>query len=108
MSKIHHTKKVFEDMNILRKKLRVRQEVSDEIKTSIFLIEYDLQSSIGKNIYCKKAKENLFWLNWDGLRKLFTMNPMEKQITKRNTTSENITYLVENKTNLYQNKNCTH
>ena len=32
------------------------------------------------------------------------MNPMEKQITKMNTTSENMTYLVDNKTFLCQHK----
>ena len=30
------------------------------------------------------------------------MNPMGKRITKRNTTPENITYLVDNKTVLCQ------
>ena len=32
------------------------------------------------------------------------MNPIEKQITKKNTTSENIAYLVDNKNNLCQHK----
>ena len=32
------------------------------------------------------------------------MNPMEKQITKMNITSKNMTYLVDNKTFLCQNK----
>ena len=30
------------------------------------------------------------------------MNPMEKQITKMNTTSENMTYLADNKIKLFQ------
>ena len=38
----------------------------------------------------------------DGLKKVLTMNPTEKQITKISTTSDNITYLVDSKNNLCQ------
>ena len=41
-------------------------------------------------------------LNGDGLKKLLTMNPTGKQITTMNTTSENMKYLADNKTNLCQ------
>ena len=91
-------KKVMDDMNIFRKDLRVRQEVSDEIQTSIYLIKYELQTSIETNTSCKKGQEKLFWLNGDENKQLPTMNTMEKQTTKMNTASENITYLVDNKT----------
>ena len=50
-------KKVFEDMNVFRKDFRVRQEVSDEIQTSISFIKYELQNSIENHIYFKKRKE---------------------------------------------------
>ena len=95
MSKINHIKKVIEDMNLFRKYFRVRQEVSDEIKTRIYFIKHELQTYIETNISCKKPKEKLFWLNGDGLKHLLTMNPMKKLATKRNTTSDNITYLVD-------------
>ena len=36
MSKINHTKKVIEDLNVFRKDFMVRQEVSDETQTSFF------------------------------------------------------------------------
>ena len=54
MSKINHTKKLIEDLNVLRKDFRVRQEVSDEIQTSISFIKDELQTSIGNNISYKK------------------------------------------------------
>ena len=38
----------------------------------------------------------------DGLKQLLTMNPPEKKITKMNTTLENMTYIVDNKTFLCQ------
>ena len=46
MSKINHTKKVIEDLNVFRKYFRLRQEVSDEIQTSIYFIRDELQNSI--------------------------------------------------------------
>ena len=49
-----------------------------------------LQNSIETNISCKKEKKKLFLLNGDGLNLFLTMNLMEKHITKRNATSENI------------------
>ena len=64
--KINHMKKLIEDSNVFRKYFRVRQEVSDEIQTSIPFIKYELQTSIQKYISCKKRKEICFWLNGDG------------------------------------------
>ena len=104
MPKINHMKKVIENMKVFRKYFRVRQEVSDEIQESIYFIKYELQNSIETNISCKKGEEKICWLNEDGLKKLLTINPIEKQITKMNSTSENITYLVDNKKNLCQHK----
>ena len=59
--------KVIENLNVFRIYFRVRQEVSDEIQTSIYFIKYKLKTSIENNIYGKKRKEKLFWLNGDGL-----------------------------------------
>ena len=54
MSKINNMKKVIEDLDVFRSDFRVRQEVSDEIQTSIYFIKYKLQTSIENNIACKK------------------------------------------------------
>ena len=59
-----------------------------------------------KIIYIIKNKGKSCWLNEGGLKKLLTMNPMEKQIKKMNTTSDNMTYLVDNKTICVSIKNC--
>ena len=64
----------------------------------------ELQTFIVNHISCNKISGGLFWLNEDGLNKLLTMNPMEKQITKMNTTSENTKYIFDNKTFMCQNK----
>ena len=71
-------KKVIDDLNVFRKYFRVRQEVRDEIQTSIYFIKDELQISNENNISCKKRKEKWFWLNGDGLKKLLTVNPMKK------------------------------
>ena len=42
--KINHMNKVIEDLNVLIKYFRVRQEVSDEIQISISFIKDDLQT----------------------------------------------------------------
>ena len=57
MSKINNMKKVIDDLNVFRKYFRVRQEVSDEIQTSIYFIKDELQISNENNISCKKRKE---------------------------------------------------
>ena len=49
-------KKGIEDLNIFRKYLRVRQEVSDEIKTIISFIKDGLKNYIENNISCNKRK----------------------------------------------------
>ena len=46
MSKITYIKKVIEDQYVFRTDFRVRQEVNDEIKTSISYIKDELQNSI--------------------------------------------------------------
>ena len=43
-------------------------------------------------------------MNGDGLNLFLNMNPMEKYITERNTTSENLTYLVDKKICLSQHE----
>ena len=46
MSKINHMKNVIEDLNVFRKYFWVRQEISDEIQTSIYFIKYEFQTLI--------------------------------------------------------------
>ena len=48
--------------------------------------------------------ENLYWLHTDGLKLLLTMNPMEKLKCYMNKISENMTYLMDNKTFPCQHK----
>ena len=60
-------KKVIQDLNVLRKYYRVKQYDSDYIQTSIYFIKGELKTSVETNIYCKKEKEKIFWLNGDGL-----------------------------------------
>ena len=97
MSITHHTKKEIEGLNAFRKYSRVRQDVSNEIQTIIYFIKNELQTSIETNVSCKKPN-GVVLVEWGWCEKLITMNPMEKQTTKSNTTSENITYLVDKKT----------
>ena len=68
MSKITHTKKVIEDHYVIRKDFRVRQEVNDEIQTSISYIKYELQIYIQNNISSKTSEEKSFWLHGDGMK----------------------------------------
>ena len=68
MSKINHTKKFIENLNVFRKYLKVRQEVSDQIQTSTSFIKYKLQTSIENNTSCKKRNEKSFLLNGDVLK----------------------------------------
>ena len=63
MSKNYHTKKVMNELNVFRKKISARQDISDEIQTSIYLIRCELQTPVGKFIYCKEKNERQFWLN---------------------------------------------
>ena len=46
MYRIHNMKKVMEYVDVLSIYFRVRQDVSDEILTSIYFIKYELQTSI--------------------------------------------------------------
>ena len=78
MSKITHMKKLIEEQYVFRRYFKVRQEVNDEIKTSIYYIKVELQNSIENNILGKTRKEKSFWLNGDRLKELLTMNPMGK------------------------------
>ena len=106
MSKITHMKKVIKDRYMFRSDFKFIQEVNDEMQTSIFYIKDQLQNSIENNILGKTRKEKSFWFHGDGLKELLTMNPMEKH-KKINTTSENMTYLIYNKTNCVSITNCT-
>ena len=60
MSKINHTKKVIEYLNVFRKYFRVRQEVSYETPTSILLLKTSFKLTL-KIIYLvrKQMKSNL-------------------------------------------------
>ena len=61
-------------------------------------MKIDIQNSNKINKSCNKRMVDLFWLNGDGINKFLSMNHVGKQIKKMNTTSENMTYLVDNKT----------
>ena len=104
MSKIHHMKKVMKYLNAFRKYFRAIQDVSDEIQTIISFIKDEIQTFIETNISCKKENKKIPWLNRGGLKKLLTVNPMENHIIERNTTSNNIPYLVYNKKCLCQHE----
>ena len=79
MSKSTLTKKVIDEQNVFRSEVMVRNEVNDEIKRSISYIKDELQNFIENNVPEGRKKEKSFWLHGDGLKKLLTMNPMEKQ-----------------------------
>ena len=68
MSKIIHMKKVIEYQYVFKRDFRVRQEVNDEIQTSISYIKDKLQISTKNNIIGKKRKEKSFWLHGDGMK----------------------------------------
>ena len=50
-----------------------------------------------KIMYWKEEKRKYFWLHGDGLKQFPTMSPMEKHKKTMNKTSENMTYLIDNK-----------
>ena len=50
-------KKVIENQYVFRGDFKVRQEVNDEIQTSISYIKYELQNYIENNIIGKTIKE---------------------------------------------------
>ena len=52
MSKNHHITKFMKELNVYRKEFRDRQDISDEIQTTICLIIDYLQTSIEKVISC--------------------------------------------------------
>ena len=81
---------------MLRGDFKVRQEVNDEIQTSISYIKYELQNLIENNLLEPRRTGKLFWLHGGGLKELLTMNLMGKHL-KNNTTSENMTYFIDNK-----------
>ena len=75
-------KKLIEDQYVFRSNFNVRQEFNNGIQTSISYIKDELQNSIENNILGKTRKKQSNWLRGDGLKELFTMNPMEKHIKK--------------------------
>ena len=87
---------------MFRSEIMTRKEVNDEIQRSVSFIKDELQSVIERNIQEGSKKENLYWLYADGLKLLLTMNPMEKLKNSVNKISENMTYLMDNKTFLCQ------
>ena len=68
----------------------------------------ELQTYIKNDISNKKENEKIFWLNRYGLKNLLTMNPMLKLITERNTISDNVPYMIDNKIFCVNMKNYTH
>ena len=95
-------KKVSDEKKIFRSEIMVRKEVYDEIQRSISYIKDQLQISIEKNVWEGRKREKYFWLHADGLKLLLTMNPMGKLKNNMNKTSENMTYLIDNKKFLCQ------
>ena len=90
-------KKVIDEKKMFKSEIMVRKEVNNEIQRSISLIKYELQSFIEKNIWEGSKKGKSYWLRADGLKLFLTMNPMEKLKNTMNKTSENMTYLIDNK-----------
>ena len=60
--------KLIGDQYLFRGDFKVRQEVNDEIETSISYIKDELQNSIENNTFCKTRKGKSFWLHGDGLK----------------------------------------
>ena len=63
MSKINHTKKVIEDLNVFRKYFRARKNVGDENQKSISFIKAELQNFIKNNISFRKERKKIFWFD---------------------------------------------
>ena len=61
-------KRVIKDQCVFRRDFRVRQEVSEEIQTSIYFIKDELQISIENHISCKTIMGESSWLHGDGLK----------------------------------------
>ena len=61
-SKINHTKEVSKDLNVFEREFKARQDVCDEIQTSISFIEDEIKTYIEKVIYLKKTKDYFGWI----------------------------------------------
>ena len=102
LSKTTIMKQVIEEEKVFRSEIMTRKEINDEIQRSVSFIKDEIQSVIKRNIQEGSKKKNLYWLHADGLKLLLTMNPMEKLKNSMNKTSENMTYLIDNKKFLCQ------
>ena len=108
MSKSTVMKKGSDEKNEFRSEVMVRKDINDEIQRSISYIKDELQISIEKNVLEGGKREKLFWLHGDGLKLFLTMNHMEKLKKTMNKTSENTTYLIDNKKSCVNITKCTH
>ena len=61
-------KEIMNELVIFSRECRYRQDVSNEIQTSIYLIKDKLQTSIWKSDIKKENKQRLLWLNIDGIK----------------------------------------
>ena len=59
ISGINHTKETMNELYIFRKGSRDIQDVSDEIKTFVYLIKYELQTSIEEITSQNKKMKNI-------------------------------------------------
>ena len=95
MSKIHHMKKVY--ILGLDKMLVIKFK-------KVFLL-LNMRSKLPLNlIYLVKSKRKIILVEWVWTKQMLAVNLMGKHITKRNTISENITYLVDNEHFLCQHE----
>ena len=80
----------------LEKKIMIRY------KGAFLILKMSFKFPLKKNEVYGRKKEKSFSLHGDGLKQLLTIIPMEKHLKKTNKTSENMTYLINNKTFLCQ------
>ena len=94
-------KKVSDEKKVFRSETMVRKEGNYEIQKIFLILKTSFKVPL-KNVSIRSKKEKSYWLHADGLKLLLTMNPMEKLKNTMNKTSENMTYLIDNKKNLRQ------
>ena len=80
----------------------VRKDINDEIRRSISYIQDELQISIEKNTLEGRKREKFILVAWWWTEAIAHYESYGKTFKKMNKTSENMTYLIYNKTFLCQ------
>ena len=98
---MEHIKERIYDFGAFKEEVGMNEIICNKIQTSISLWKEYLETVIENNErLCSSEKKSYYWLSFNGLKSIISMNPVEHLESEKTRIENKIIFLIDNRQKL--------